>query len=185
MTRCDLSACEAVCCHDGAYVEPEDEMRIAAARERYPEFFAEVPEEAIVEENWRGLGAGRKTATRPWRYRRAIPAHFPATRCVFADERGWCRLESAARAHGLHPWIFKPVTCFLFPLGEDDAETGPAAPGADPFDLGPEYPGFATIVDCGKHQPSGQPWSAVLREELAMLETPIDTYFAAWAECRR
>jgi len=180
LRRCDLAACEALCCHDGAYLEPEDEARIAAARLAYPEFFDNVPAEAIVEENWRGTGPGRKTATRPWRYRREVPAHFPATRCVFADERGWCRLESAARAHGLHPWIFKPVTCFLFPLADHDPGNGPAAPGCDAFDLGPDYPGFATIVDCGRHHPFGRPWKEVLRDELGMLTTPVDEYFAAW-----
>jgi hypothetical protein len=180
--RCDLAACEALCCHDGAYVEPDDEERIGAARAAYPEFFHDMPAEAIVEENWRGLGAGRKTATRPWTYRRQIPAHFPATRCVFADGQGWCRLESAARAHGLHPWTFKPVTCFLFPLADGDPASGPATPGRDPFDLGPDYPGFATVVDCGRHQPAGRPWHEVLRDELAMLDTPVDAYFAAWQQ---
>lgn len=185
LTRCDLAQCEALCCHDGAYVDPGDEVRIAAARECFPEFFRDVPEAAIVEENWRGLGAGRKTATRPWRYRRRIPAHFPATRCVFADDQGWCRLETAARAHGLHPWIFKPVTCFLFPLADHDPRAGPAAPGEDPFDLGPDYPGFATVVDCGRHRPEGRPWREVLRAELEMLRTPVDRYFADWRRRQR
>lgn len=180
LQRCDVIVCEALCCHDGAYVEPEDETRIAAAMERWPEFFRHVPAGPIVEENWRGLGGGRKTAVRPWRYRREIPAHFPSTRCVFAEDNGFCSLESVARAHGLHPWIFKPVTCFMFPLVEDDPSNGPAPPGEDPFDLGPSYPGFATIVDCGRHRPGGQPWRDLLREELDAVATPIDVYFEAW-----
>lgn len=180
LQRCDISACEALCCHDGAYIEPKDERRIVAAMERWPDFFRDVPEDPIVEENWRGMGAGRKTATRPWRYRREIPAHFPATRCVFAEDNGFCSLESVARAHGLHPWTFKPVTCFMFPLTEDDPVKGPAAPGEDPFDLGSSYPGYATMVDCGQHRPDGRPWGEVLREELDSIATPVDVYFEAW-----
>ena len=180
LERCDIAACEAMCCYDGAYLEPDDEVRIQTAMANYPEFFRQVPENPVVSENWRGFGAGRKTARRPWRYRRVIPAHFTSTRCVFAEDNGYCSLESAARAHGLHPWTFKPTACFLFPMPGNDSRKGPIPPGKDPHDLGPDYPGYATIVDCGKHRPEGRPWREVLREELEVIETPIDHYFAMW-----
>ncbi|MGH8019590.1 MAG: DUF3109 family protein [Opitutaceae bacterium] len=180
LERCDLRQCEAMCCYDGAYLEPDDEERIAAALKHYPEFFRHLPTEYIVEENWRGFGTGRKTAKRPWAYRRKIPAHFTATRCVFTDDNGCCTLESAARAHDLHPWTFKPTTCFLFPMPANDPDCEPVRPGEDPHDLGSEYPGYATIIDCGKHRPEGRPWREVLREEFEIIETPIDLYFNAW-----
>ncbi|BET66825.1 hypothetical protein ASA1KI_17430 [Opitutales bacterium ASA1] len=185
LARCDLSACEAVCCHDGAYLEFGDEVRIQAAIAEYPEHFTHVPSDYVEIANWRGLGEGRKTRTRPWTYTRSIPMHFTATRCVFGEPNGWCSLESAARAHGLHPWTFKPENCFLFPLHGEDPEDGPARPGADPHDYGPDYPGYSTIVDCGRHRPDGLPWREVLREELEIVRTPIDVYFRDWSESRR
>jgi hypothetical protein len=184
LRQCDIAQCEGLCCYDGAYLEPGDEERIAAARSAYPEFFRDVPAEAIVVGQWRDQPPGRKTATRPWTYRRPIPAHFTATRCVFAGTTGLCALETAARAHQLHPWTFKPTICYLFPLDLGGDEPGPIPPGADPYDLGPEYPGYTTVVDCGAHHPNGRPWPEVLERELATLVDPVSDYFERWRKER-
>ncbi len=61
-----------------------------------------------------------------------FPAHFTRTRCVFSDGVGYCELEKLARSHGQHPWTFKPTTCWMFPLQDDDGE--PAEPVRGPED---------------------------------------------------
>ena len=92
-----------------------------------PALRALVPEEFIVDGHWGGELLGRKTATRAHDYRSAdFPAHFTRTRCVFADAKGYCELEKLARTNGMHPWSFKPTTCWMFPLQDDDGR--PAAP---------------------------------------------------------
>lgn len=182
LKRCDLASCEAVCCYDGAYLDIDDEKRISTAMKHFPEFFVGVPKNPITEENWRGMGSGRKTKTRPWKYVRAIPAHFTETRCVFGDAEGYCTLETAARTNDLHPWTFKPQVCYMFPLHEYDLETGPIRPGEDPLNFGKDYPGYATYIDCGKYQPDGHPWQEVLIEEIETFKTPIDEYFEAYLQ---
>jgi len=105
----------------------------------------------MVDGYWDGEYLGRKTATRPHQYRNAqFPAHFTRTRCVFADEIG----------------TFKPSVCWLFPMQESAGK--PVAPAADqredPFQLA-DYPGYETIVNCGRHDAAGRPWTEALAAE--------------------
>jgi len=71
----------------------------------------------------------------------------------------------------MHPWSFKPTTCWMFPLQDEDGE--PAAPvggpGDDPYHTR-EYPGYATCVPCGRQDARGRPWRETLREEIEYLE---------------
>lgn len=36
--------------------------------------------------------------------------------CTFLDRRGYCSLQVAAVANGMHKWALKPTYCALFPL---------------------------------------------------------------------
>ena len=167
LCHCDVSQCEAMCCHDGAYLDPEEEQFLHELVAKVPQLRAGLPAQFIEDGYWDGELLGRKTATRPHEYRNpGFPAHFPRTRCVFADAVGFCRLETFARARGQHPWTFKPSVCWLFPMQESRGQPqAPIAdPRADPHRL-PDYPGYATVVPCGRHDPAGRPWSVALARE--------------------
>lgn len=172
LSACNISDCEGACCYDGVYLMPGEEQFLRELVARVPELAASLPAEFIVDGTWNGQHLGRKTATRPVAYRSAdFPAHFARTRCVFSDERGLCELEKFARARGQHPWTFKPATCWMFPLQDEDGE--PAAPVQGPADdpyATPEYPGYSSCVSCGRHDPAGVPWRQALVHEIAYLE---------------
>jgi len=171
LARCDLELCEGRCCYDGVYLLPAEEEFLRELVARLPALRATLPGEFIVDGYWAGAFFGRKTATRLHDYRSAdFPAHFSRTRCVFADAKGYCELEKLARSSGMHPWSFKPTTCWMFPLQDDDGE--PAAPVSGPEDdpyHTREYPGYATCVPCGAHREDGRPWREALREEIEYL----------------
>jgi hypothetical protein len=168
LKTCDPRACEAMCCHDGVYLDEGEERRLRALVERTPALRARLPAEYVVEGWWNGERLGRKTATRPHAYRNADwPAHFPRTRCVFADEAGLCELQKLGMERRQHPWRYKPFTCWMFPLDEQDgeAQAPEADPRADPHNV-PGYPGYASVVPCGRHDPQGAPWQEALAGEL-------------------
>jgi len=172
LKTCDLRACEAMCCHDGVYLDEGEERRLRALVERTPALRAHLPEEYIVEGWWNGERLGRKTATRPHSYRNPRwPEHFPRTRCVFADEAGLCELQKLGVQQQQHRWRYKPFTCWMFPLDEQEGEA--VAPDAaaqdDPHNV-PGYPGYVSVVPCGRHEPQGEPWRLALAGELQRYE---------------
>ena len=172
LKSCNVRACEAMCCHDGVYLDSEEEAALHAVVQQEPALRALLPDTYIVEGHWNGEHLGRKTATRPHEYKNpGFPAHFPRTRCVFADSVGFCELEKLARGRGEHPWIYKPFTCWLFPLELDDDDQPcppPVRQQDDPYRTA-AYPGYATQVGCGRHDPEGLPWRLALEKELRYL----------------
>lgn len=165
---CDVTACEAMCCHDGVYLEPQEEAFLRELVEAVPALKAHLPAEFIVDGWWQGEPLGRKTATRPQHYANPqFPAHFTRTRCVFGDAQGFCELEKLARARGQHPWTFKPSVCWLFPLHESRGKAQPpsADPQQDPH-RSEGYPGYVSCVGCGRHDETGRPWREALAGEL-------------------
>jgi hypothetical protein len=172
LSRCDVSKCEAMCCHDGVYLMEGEEQFLRELVDRVPPLKESLPEDFVVDGYWRGELFGRKTATRPHSYLNAeYPTHFPRTRCVFADSVGLCELEKLARRHDLHPWTFKPATCWLFPLNIEASDPAPPPkdPALDPYRFD-NYPGYVTCVPCGRHDPNGRTWRETLKEELEYLE---------------
>lgn len=171
LSRCNLAVCEGRCCYDGVYLLPAEEQFLTELVKRVPALRAAVPEEYIVDGYWNGAYFGRKTATRPHDYRRAdFPAHFTRTRCVFADQAGLCELEKFARANGMHPWTFKPTTCWMFPLQDEDGAPCEPVRGEDddPYRTD-DYAGYASHVPCGRHDPQGTSWRDTLQEEIDYL----------------
>lgn len=166
---CDISQCEGRCCYDGVYLLPAEEDFLRELVAKVPELAAKLPAEFIVDGYWAGELMGRKTATRPAEYRAAdFPAHFTRTRCVFGDDQGFCELEKFARQRGQHPWSFKPTTCWMFPLEDEDGH--PVEPVRGPEDdpyRREGYPGYASCVPCGRHDPAGQPWRQAVAREIA------------------
>ncbi len=172
LSVCDVRECEARCCYDGVYLLPAEEQFLRELVARVPALAAKLPAEFIVDGWWDGQLMGRKTATRPASYRAAdFPAHFTRTRCVFGDEHGFCELEKFARARGQHPWTYKPTTCWMFPLQEEDGKVADPVhgPADDPY-VTADYGGFASCVGCARHDPSGMPWRQALAREIDYLQ---------------
>jgi hypothetical protein len=172
LSACDVTQCEGRCCYDGVYLQPGEEEFLRELVAKVPQLGAVVPQDFIVDGYWDGELLGRKTATRPHDYRSAdFPAHFTRTRCVFADQQGFCELEKFARGNGQHPWSYKPTTCWMFPLqDEDGAVAEPVCGQEDDPHCTPAYPGYASVVSCGRHDAAGKPWREALVREIAWLE---------------
>jgi hypothetical protein len=172
LKSCNIADCEAMCCHDGVYLSPIEERRLRRLVESTPELKARLPDEYVIEGWWNGKRLGRKTATRPHTYANPdYPGHFPRTRCVFADEIGLCELQKLGLRRRQHPWRYKPFTCWMFPLDEQDGQAVPPSPesGEDPYQA-PGYPGFVSVVPCGRHDPNGATWERALSGELEHFE---------------
>lgn len=162
LRRCNGTLCESMCCYDGAWLQAEEEQRLAALVSEIPTLVSHHP--FIIE----AADGGRKTAIRQHFYQNAnYPAHFSQTRCVFADAGGLCQLETLARKRELHPWTFKPKACWMFPLSlrNDEVVPPPMKAEDDPYHK-PGYPGFVTSVPCGKHTSDGELWKEVLADEI-------------------
>jgi hypothetical protein len=172
LSVCRVEDCEGRCCYDGVYLLDGEEQFLRDLVDRVPELAAKLPREFIVDGYWNGEYLGRKTATRPVNYRAPdFPAHFTRTRCVFADAAGLCELQKFAMARGQHPWAYKPTTCWMFPLQDEDGE--PVDPVRGPQDdphAQPGYPGYASCVSCGRHDPAGMLWQQALAGEIAYLK---------------
>ena len=167
MHYCDLTACEGICCSDGAFVLPEEAKIIDRVVAKFPEHFTHLPKDYLITSEW-GEQMGPKTNVRKYVYKDK-PAHFNNTRCVFTEADGKCSLQTLAVKHGKHKWKYKPMGCWLFPMHSDDV--GLVAPARlrieDPNNLGRDYPGFATFTPCGKHSAKGKVWWIALKEEVA------------------
>lgn len=165
LSRCDIKVCEAMCCHDGAYITPEEEQLLHELIENTPELSNILPKEYIVDGYWNNEYYGRKTSVRNHKYKNpGYPSHFPSTRCVFADDMGYCSLEKHARKNNIHPWTYKPSACWKFPL--DANMNPPPIESKEDIYRRDDYDGFATIVPCGRHDVHGKPWREILELEL-------------------
>lgn len=180
LRRCDLSACGGTCCYDGVYLSAEEaEVVRRLANEFGEEFEAmglELPEKVVVYGKWPGIASGPKTAVRPAPERESLPdypVHFAKTSCVFLLPDARCGLQLLASEQGLHPWHWKPVTCWLHPLAIVEGADGKSVltlpdESNDPQRLG-DYDGFACRTGCGKTECEGEPAVSVLAEELEVL----------------
>jgi tetratricopeptide (TPR) repeat protein len=168
--------CQAVCCYDGVYLLDGEEVKIKEVVKRYPQYFENLPDEFIVDGNWKDIAKGRKTAVKPWQYdAEDFPAHFDRTRCVFADDDGLCTLQKAATDLNFHPWKFKPMACWAFPLRlENNSIVGPPKEcEEDPDYVDETFPGYTKYVRCGRHDNDGISWVDVYRQEILELERVI------------
>jgi hypothetical protein len=172
LSVCDIDQCQGRCCYDGVYLQPGEEEFLKELLGRVPELASKVPEQFVVDGYWNGESLGRKTATRSENYTAPdFPAHFTRTRCVFGDARGFCELEKFAREGGQHPWSYKPYTCWMFPLQDDEGEVAEPVNGLedDPH-VTSTYPGYASCVPCGRRDECGKPWRESLAREIDYLE---------------
>lgn len=180
LSRCDLSQCGGNCCHDGVYLSSEEARAIRGLveedRKGIESTGVSLPEQVVVYGKWRDITSGPKTATKPVKMMGRVegyPDHFPETNCAFLLPDARCSLQAYAMERGLHPWHWKPLTCWLHPLsitaGSDhkprltlySEETDPQR-----FE---DYDGFVCRTHCGRAVPEGPPAWQVLREEIEAL----------------
>lgn len=164
---CNIEECQGICCSDGAFLLDEEETLIHRLVKKHPEHFDHLPKAYIIDGEWEG-NTGRKTAVRPFRYRNK-PDHFANTRCAFAEADGKCALQTLAVKLGKHKWAYKPMGCWLYPLGAENGKlVAPARTRReDPNNLGKRYPGFSTFTPCGTHDAKGKVWWIALKEEVS------------------
>jgi hypothetical protein len=181
LSRCSLAVCRGMCCYDGVYVTDDEAEVIQALAVREGDFFRaqglELPPQVIVEGEWEGVVAGKKTAVVPHDFSREVPGfprHFHDTECVFHMRDGRCGLQVLSEAHGRHPWYYKPLTCWLHPISIAPGDGGQGAVvvlesvESDPYRV-PGYDGYTAYTFCGRTDPCGQPASSVLDEEISFL----------------
>lgn len=180
ISPCDLGDCHGVCCHDGVYLGPDEakiiDQLVAKNRSDFEALGLDLPNPVIVFGNWRDLISGLKTATRSEPMSAMVeeyPEHFPDTACVFLMTDGRCGLQQFAADRDLHPWYFKPATCWIHPLSIVQRSDAPPLltlfdRESDPQNL-PDYDGFVSRTHCGRVDDCGTPAFEVLSGELEML----------------
>lgn len=172
---CELSVCRATCCHDGAWLSPEEAAGIRQVVADHPDRlrgYGWTHKESIRSEAGRQRTLTVEAA--PAELAEAFPVHFPRTRCVFLDAEHRCVLQRLAMDGDRHPWFWKPVSCWMHPLLLRPRERGGrpvltlAKPGDDPS-AGAGYPGFGSCTPCGMPVEGSPPAWATLRAELELL----------------
>ena len=147
----DCSGCESVCCYDGVSLTFNEVMKIKQFVEDNKAYFHFLPEEYVV---------GNRTITREQKYNDNYPDTLPKTRCIFGLENGACSLQSRSIELGLHPWEFKPVPCWLFPLRvETDTLIFPFTRSNR------EYEEFIRCFPCWKKK-TRKEWRKFMQEEI-------------------
>ncbi|MCZ2207831.1 hypothetical protein [Cylindrospermopsis raciborskii] len=205
LQRCSLSSCHGMCCNEGVFVNEETAEVIQRVVEEEADFFKalglDLPKQVIVKEiivgdekyeefpvdrwEWKGLGTVKKTAVKEKHFSNLIndfPKHLQNTACVFLLDNSHCGLQELSLAKGLHPWYYKPFTCWLFPIfiapGESQPNIFLPSPETEPWYLPDyDYDGFYTQVLCGKHSDRGQLGYILLQEELNFLAKIVGRNF--------
>jgi hypothetical protein len=175
LARCSLGRCRGTCCYDGVHVDEESAAILQALAADRAEDFARMglslPDDVIVQQQWRGSAPQTKTAVKPFPFSSVVedyPAHFNDTACVFLLEDAHCALQVLAQADGKHPWHYKPFGCWLHPISVSPAGITLPDDASDPYRL-PGYDGFASKTFCGRTCDAGEAAADVLQVELEFL----------------
>lgn len=146
------AGCESKCCYDGVYLLDDEIPKIQSFVANNRKFFNFLPDHYIVDGDWESLKQYKKTEKRPYEYlSKDFPAHFTKTRCVFALADGRCSLQVRAVELFLHPWKYKPLACWVFPLTgcrHGKIQPPPTSQEEDKNNIGPEYPGYESFLPC-------------------------------------
>ena len=171
MAPCSLADCRGMCCYDGVYVNAPTEAAItelvAARRSDFAAMGLDLPDAVVVN----GEGNARKTARRPWDASAAVadfPKTFTQTSCVFHLDDGRCGFQVLAVGDGLHPWAYKPQSCWLFPISINRGSIAIYDDTNNPSS-NQEYNDFVMATRCGGTCTDGRPAIEVFAEELRYL----------------
>lgn len=177
---CDLSKCRGTCCHDGVYLNSEEANVVRSlageSRKEFESLGLDLPDQVVVYGRWRDVTSGPKTATRPEPMHETVPdypEHFADTNCVFLMPDARCGLQALAVNRGLHPWFYKPSTCWLHPLsivsGPDGRKRLTLYSNENDPQRFDDYDGFVPKTHCGRTCTGGEPAFKVLAGEIGML----------------
>lgn len=174
INRCSLANCKGTCCYGGVRVD-DDTARVLQqlSIERAPAFREmglNLPNSVVAKTEWQGV-PGNITALKPFPFRSSVakfPADFDETACTFLMQDGRCGLQLLAELDGKHPWYYKPLSCWLFPIKLWKSEIRLFNKETDPFRfLG--YNGFVSQTFCGRTAECGLPAVQALEPELTYL----------------
>lgn len=110
---CDASTCQQLCCAVGGFVSEDELQQInGLIRNREKAGDVEITESLITE----GFSDKtlKQTALKDTHYRNEDVDFHQC--CVFKQDNGYCGLQSLAISKKLHPWTYKPIDCWLFPV---------------------------------------------------------------------
>ena len=179
--RCDLSICRGMCCYDGIYVNDETADVIQKIATEKADFFRnlglDLPENVIVQGEWRGEISGKKTAVRFEPFSRTVPGyprHFEDTACVFHMQNGRCGLQALSVSEGLHPWYYKPTGCWMHPLSLSNTKELQLHDDQDDPHQFPDYAGYVSNTFCGRTVQKGRTAYVVLADEIDFLSQIVD-----------
>jgi hypothetical protein len=163
-----------MCCYGGVAVDNSTaEVLQQLSEERASDFLEmglELPESVVTHTEWHGM-PGNITALKPRKFRSAVPdypRHFDETACVFLMDDARCGLQVLAERDGMHPWYYKPISCWLLPIKVWNDEIHLYDYATDPFRFS-DYDGFVSRIGCGRTCEDGLPAAQVLRPELEFL----------------
>ncbi|MBI4319451.1 MAG: hypothetical protein HY675_13265 [Chloroflexi bacterium] len=183
LERCSPFACLGMCCYDGVYLDDEAADVIELVVQQEGAFFRkaglELPKQVVIDGDWRGMASGKKTAVRARPFSILLlnhPKHFNDTSCIFLLDDGRCGLQNLSLSRDLHPWYYKPFTCWLHPISVSLDEGGQIClpdEHSEPYRF-EDYDGYVTRTFCGQTRACGRPAYEVLQEELHFLGRIID-----------
>jgi Protein of unknown function (DUF3109) len=184
LSRCSLASCFGTCCYDGVQLDddmaPVLEDLVTRRRADFDRMQLELPAAPIVDVEREGV-ARKKTAVKPFPYRSLVagyPEHFEETACAFLLGDGRCALQALAMQDNLHPWYYKPFTCWLHPIKIADGQIRLFDETTDPY-RSAGYDGFVARTFCGRTSPDGRAAADVLKEELDFLARLLGRDIAA------
>jgi hypothetical protein len=181
---CSLPDCLGMCCNGGSgFYMQEEADTIRELFTKHTEFFksqgipTELPPLVTEKDEETGeetLSTGIRDCTYP---EGMLPAHWPATSCIFKRNDGACTLQVLSVEQGKPSWWFKPLACWMFPL-ELEHDGKPhihvAHHSTDEY-IDEEYAGFTGYTKCGAECPSdGKPAYEVLKYEIAQMSKMLD-----------
>ena len=155
LSVCDLVACRATCCHDGAILSDEEAEVLLAIDDRDG-----IEILANGQQKTRTVPAGNGELADDF------PVHFLKTRCVYLDDQHHCYWQLRSLAEGKHPWFYKPTSCWMHPvlLTQRYRRSLLTILAAEE-----DVAGFASHTPCGKHAQCAKPARLSLGAELEML----------------
>ncbi|MBK1792610.1 hypothetical protein [Persicirhabdus sediminis] len=189
LVPCQLGVCKATCCHDGVTLSSQDaevlEKFVTDRQGDLANLGFDLPPNGIIEHVSGGKCKTRTRAAEINDLADDYPAHFPNTKCLFLDPQNRCYLQRLAYDEGIHPWSYKPITCWLHPVvilpaGRDSARATLKLHQVDKDpQTQPGYPGFATFTHCGRRDDCGKVAHEVLAGELAALSSLVSRDFVS------
>ena len=195
--QCSLTVCRGMCCYDGVLLTEEDAEIVRDIAAQNTSFFTnlglQLPDRVIIDYpnyekydvvncEWHGVSGSQVTAVKEAKFSSLLdsfPESFDNTACIFLTDRGKCGLQMLSEARGLHPWYYKPFTCWLHPIMLIPLTNNNILIQLPNEENQPQWGGaiFTTHTICGKTHELGEPAYLILEEELKFLSAIVGRNF--------